>query len=55
VTTDDDLDGCDVDMADPARLTGDDQVDALILFADVQFTDPAQADTRAAEWRELFG
>jgi hypothetical protein len=43
---------CDPDdeMREP---TADDEVDALVLFADVEFTDPAAVEQRRAEWTEL--
>lgn len=50
---DDQLDGCEVDMADPAHLTEDSQIAALVLFADC-WDDPAAVERRRAEWRELF-
>ena len=50
----DDLDGCDVDMADPEHITQDgDQVTALVLFADC-WDDPEAVERRRAEWQELF-
>jgi hypothetical protein len=50
---DDTLDGiCDLD-APMADETGDDEIDALVLFADVDFTDPAAVEARRAEWVDL--
>lgn len=41
------VDGCDVDMDDPAHVTADgEQVDALLMFADVDWTDPAAVAAR---------
>lgn len=41
-TPDDDLiDGCDVDMADPAYRSTDEQVDALLMFGDLPWTGTA--------------
>jgi hypothetical protein len=49
-----DVDGCDVDMTDPAHLTDDgEQVDALLMFADVQWDDPAAVEARRVELIEL--
>jgi hypothetical protein len=51
---DDDLDGCcdaDFDMADEST---DDDLDALVLFADVDFADRWVVAERRAEWAELF-
>lgn len=40
----DDIDGCDVDMADPDYTSTDEQVDGLLMFADLDVvgteTDP---------------
>lgn len=44
----DDLDGCEVDMTDPVHLTGDDDVDALVMFADC-WDDPDAVEQRRAE------
>jgi hypothetical protein len=44
-----DLDGCELDFADPAHVTDDgDQVDALVMFADC-WDDPAAVERRRAE------
>ena len=48
------LDGCDVDLDDPATNTSDDQIAALVLYADVDFTDPDVVARRQAEWNELL-
>lgn len=50
----DQLDGCEIDMTDPIYVTEDDQVAALVLFADC-WDDPAAVEQRKAEWEELFG
>ncbi len=42
-------------LDDPATNTADDELDALVLFADVDFTDPAARAQRSAEWAMLFG
>jgi hypothetical protein len=48
-----DLDGCDLDFTqDP---TPDDELDALVLFADVDTSDPDAVAARAREWGELRG
>lgn len=49
----DELDGCDVDMTDPAHITQDDDIAALVLFADC-WDDPEAVEQRKAEWAELF-
>lgn len=48
---DDLLDGCDLDFTEAP--TGDDDLDAVVLFADVA-DDPAAIERRRAEWQELF-
>lgn len=51
---DDELDGCGVDMTDPAHTTDNgEQVEALVLFADC-WDDPEAVERRKAEWAELF-
>jgi len=53
-TEDDFLDGiCDPDD-ERAAPTADDETDALVLFADTDFLDPAAVEARASEWRALF-
>lgn len=47
------LDGCELDFH--AYPTADDDVDVLVLFADIDWTDPDAVAQREAEWRELFG
>ena len=52
----DTLDGCDLVLEGPGdRATADEDVDALALFADVQFDDPAEVAQRVAGYEELFG
>ena len=55
VEDDDFLDGCDLEFDDPETNTEDGDIDALTLFADVQFDDPDEVAKRKAEWEELFG
>jgi hypothetical protein len=40
-------------MTDPTHITTDDDIDALVLFADC-WDDPAAVAKRKAEWAELF-
>lgn len=52
----DDLDGCELALSGPAEMTTTDgDVDALVLFADVEFDDPAEVDQRVRLYEELFG
>lgn len=52
----DDLDGCDLALAGPAEMTTPDvDVDALVLFADVEFDEPAEVAARVRAYEELFG
>ena len=49
----DEWDGmCDADF-EMAPTTHDEDVAALVLFADVEFTDPEAVARRAQEWAEL--
>lgn len=49
----DEWDGmCDLDF-EMAPSTKDDQIDALVLFADVDFLDPGAVEKRRVEWVEL--
>lgn len=48
------LDACDQSFDVPEKNTLDFQVDALILFADVDWTDEAAVEARKREWEELF-
>lgn len=47
-------DGCDIDLDDPATNTADDDLTALALFADIDFTDPQTVVQREREWMELL-
>lgn len=49
------LDGCDLAFDDPATNTDDDAIAALVLFADVDFTDPEAVYERRMEWEVLWG
>lgn len=50
---DDELDGCEIDMTDPAHVTADgEEVTALLLFADC-WDDPAAVEQRVGELEEL--
>lgn len=50
----DEWDGmCDLDF-EMAPSTSDDEIDALVLFADTQFDDPDAVAARRAEWNDLF-
>lgn len=53
-STDEQGDPCDVSFDMPDKNTADEDVDALMLFADVDFTDPDAVAARKAEWEELF-
>lgn len=47
------LDGCDDGMLDERRVTADELIDALVLFADVDFSDPHAVEARRREWLAL--
>ena len=47
------MDGCSVSY-EPDTVTADDDVDALVLFADVDFTDTKAVKARKDEWKELL-
>lgn len=49
----DQLDGCEIDFTDPDKVTADEDVAALVLFADVEFLDEAAVAARVAEYAEL--
>ena len=49
------LDGCDLDFGVPHQVTDDGDVAALVLFADVEFDDPASVAERVRAYEELFG
>jgi hypothetical protein len=51
----DDLDGCDILGPETRRYPWpDDEIDALVLFADVDPFDPDAVEARAIEWESLF-
>lgn len=47
------LDACDRSF-DNGINTSDANIDALILFADIDFEDYDAVEKRKAEWKELF-
>lgn len=51
---DEELDACDVSFDIFNKNTHDDDIVALQLFADVDFTNPSEVEKRKAEWEELF-
>jgi hypothetical protein len=53
---DDFLDGeIDGSVYDPAKHTEDEDVAALVLFGDIDWTDPQAVERRKAEWEQLHG
>ena len=50
---DDFLDGCELDFDDPEMNTPDEDIDALVLFADVNFLDDEVVEARKAEYAAL--
>lgn len=50
---DDMLDGCELDFDDPEMNCPDEDLDALVLFADVDFLDDAAVEARRAEYAAL--
>jgi hypothetical protein len=53
VTDPDDLDGCELEFDDPAIVTPDADADALVMFAGVQWDDPAAVEEqriKLIEW-----
>jgi hypothetical protein len=48
------LDACDESFNLADKNTADADIDAVVLFADVDFTDPAAVARRKAEWEEVF-
>jgi len=50
---DDELCGCDLDFCDPSQISSDDDLTALVLFADVNFLDPEAVQARVAEYEAL--
>lgn len=51
----DDLDGCDLAADADEMVTGDDEIAALALYADVDFEDPDVVEARRQEWEALRG
>lgn len=52
----DDLDGCDLDFTEPDQVTEDgEQTAALVMFADVDWTDPEAVERRKQELLDLSG
>lgn len=51
---DDFIDGCEVDFVNDADTTSDEDIDALVMFADV-WGDPAAVWIRRLEMMELVG
>jgi hypothetical protein len=61
----DDLDGCGLDFADPEVVSTDEDVDALLMFADLDWTgevengrpvvDPVQLERRIHDLHVLAG
>lgn len=47
-------DACDVSFDIPEKNTTDENIDALVLFADVDWNDAEAVAKRKAEWEELF-
>lgn len=50
---DDLLDGCELEFDDPEMNCPDEDIDALVLFADVDFLDEAAVEQRKAEYAAL--
>jgi hypothetical protein len=50
----DELDACDESFDIPEKNTTDDDIAAVALFADIDFTDPDAVLARQREWAELF-
>lgn len=48
------IDGCDINFASPSMYTTDEGAIGLVMFADVEFTDPKAIEQRKAEWVALF-
>jgi len=51
----DELDACSVSFDIDDKNCPDVDVDAVLLFADVDFTDLEAVEARKTEWQELFG
>lgn len=50
---DTELDGCDVEITE-ADAVSDDDLDAVVLFADVDVNDPAAVAARVDEWKGVL-
>ena len=50
---DDTLDGCDI-TPDESTATADSDLAGVVLFADIDPTDPAAVAARTAEWAEVL-
>lgn len=48
----DDLEGCVLEFDDNTN-TPDEDIDALVLFADTEFTDPGAVAATESAWKEL--
>ena len=48
----DELSGCDLDFRDSWNL--DDEIDGLVLFADIDEDDKAAISSRKAEWEAIL-
>jgi hypothetical protein len=48
------LEACSESFDIAEKNTADEDVDALVLYADIDFTDPEAVAARKAEWKELF-
>jgi hypothetical protein len=53
MTENDFLDGCELEFDDPEMNCPDDDIDALVLFADVDFLDKDAVKRREAEYAAL--
>ena len=47
-----DLSGCDLDFRESWNL--DDEIDALVLFADIEHEDSAAVSKRKSEWEAIL-
>lgn len=50
----DDLDACVHAGVDPELVTADGDIDAVVMFADIDPADQAAVDARRSEWAELL-
>ena len=48
------FDGCELVQVDPLPPTPDDRIAAVVLFADVDTSNPIAVERRTAEWWALF-